>query len=275
MANTIKTACIQLNNGPDVRENLKNTEQLIREAAGDGVKLIATPENTCFMVEPPMARLAQAQGQDDNETLKALRSLADELGVWILIGSLGIKLEKRKIANRSFLISDKGEIVTTYDKIHLFDVDLPNGERYRESAIIQPGDEAVVAQGPGTKIGLSICYDIRFSHLYRDLAKRGAEILTVPAAFSMLTGQAHWEVLLRARAIETGSFVLAPGQAGLHDGGRSTWGHSMIINPWGEILAAMDSEVGIISADLNMDDVEKARQAIPALKHDRDYALKS
>lgn len=275
MADQLKVACVQLNAGPDIHENLKTTEGLIREAAGQGAQFIATPENTCFMTHPLTARLAQTPEQDSHPALKAVQKLALELGIWILIGSLGVKLEKRKLANRSFLINDKGEIKATYDKIHLFDVDLPNGERYRESAIITPGDKAVVANIPGTKLGMSICYDIRFPHLYREMAKQGAGVLTVPAAFSMPTGKAHWETLLRARAIETGTFVLAPAQVGEHEGGRSTWGHSRIINPWGEILAAMDTEIGMITADLNLDDIEKARAAIPALQHDRDFELKS
>ncbi len=275
MANIIKSACIQLNNGPDIAENLRVTEELIREAAGQGATLVATPETTCLMCSPLIKRLTLAQTQEESDTLQALQKLAQELGIWLLIGSLGVKLKEHQLANRSFLISDKGQIVATYDKLHLFDVDLPNGERFKESATMMPGDKAVVAQGSDVKIGMSICYDARFPHLYRDLAKNGASILTVPAAFSMPTGEAHWEVLLRARAIETGSFVLAPAQTGQHDNGHSSWGHSMIINPWGEILAAMDSEVGIIIADLNMDDVEKARNSIPALQHDREYTLKS
>lgn len=273
MSNRLKVACIQLNARPDIQDNLKVTEGLIREAAGQGARFIATPENTCFMTYPMTARLAAAQEQDGHETLLALQKLAAELGVWILIGSLGIKLEKRKLANRSVLINDKGEITATYDKIHLFDVDLPNGERYRESAIIVPGEKAVVADLPGTKVGMSICYDIRFPHLYRVLSKAGAGIITVPAAFSMPTGEAHWETLLRARAIENGAFVLAPAQSGMHEGDRSSWGRSRIIGPWGEILAAMETEVGMITADLNLEDIEKARAAIPALTHDRDFQI--
>ena len=271
----VKVTSIQLNNGPDIEENLKTTLSLIREAADAGATLIATPETTCLMCNPLIKRLTLAESQEDSRTLKAIRDLAEELGVWVLIGSIGVKVGNRKLANRSFLISDKGEIIATYDKIHLFDVDLPNGERFRESATIAPGDEAVVAQGPDVKLGLSICYDVRFSHLYRDMAKAGAQILTVPAAFSMPTGEAHWDLLLRARAIETGSFVIAPGQVGLHDNGNQSWGHSKIINPWGEILAEMTTEVGMITADLNLEEVEKARNAIPALQHDREYTLKT
>ena len=275
--NTIKIACLQLSSGPDIAQNIAVTSALIRDAAAQGAQFIATPENTCHMVYPFTKRLAAAQGQDSHETLRALQILAKELGVWILIGSLGIKLDKRLLANRSFLISDKGEITAHYDKIHLFDVDLPGGERYRESTIIQPGERAVLASAKigavKTKIGLSICYDVRFAALYRMLAQNGADILTVPAAFSVPTGKAHWEILLRACAIETGSFVLAPAQVGEHTGGRSTWGHSMIIGPWGDILASAETETGIISAVLNLDEVQKARHSIPALEHDRAFTL--
>ncbi|MEZ5815173.1 MAG: carbon-nitrogen hydrolase family protein [Alphaproteobacteria bacterium] len=275
MTNKIKAACIQLNAGPDIAENLKVTEGLIREAAGQGAQLIATPENTCFMMFPILKRLAAAPEQESHPTLQALQKLAAELGVWILIGSLGIKLEKRKLANRSFLINDKGEITATYDKIHLFDVDLPGGESYRESAVIQPGNQAVVADIPGSRLGLSICYDVRFPHLYRAMSKAEAGMLAVPAAFSVPTGQAHWETLLRARAIENGAFVLAPAQSGEHEGGRSTWGRSRIIGPWGDILAAIETEVGIITAELNLGDIEKVRAAIPALRHDRDFEIET
>jgi len=273
MSEIIKTACVQLNAGPDIAGNISKVEELIRQAASAGAQLIATPENTCHISFPFTKRLASAKPQDEHETLQNIQKLAAELGVWILIGSLGIKLEKRTLANRTFLISDKGAIAATYDKIHLFDVDLPNGERYRESAIIQPGNKAVVVDCLGAKIGFSICYDIRFATLYRALAHKGAQILTVPAAFSMPTGEAHWETLLRARAIETGSFVLAPAQVGEHEGGRQTWGHSMIINPWGEVLAEIETKTGIITADLNMGEVKRARAAIPALQHDREFTI--
>ncbi|MCB1651019.1 MAG: carbon-nitrogen hydrolase family protein [Alphaproteobacteria bacterium] len=269
----IKAACIQLNNGPDIAENIAVTSEMIREAAGQGAQFIATPENTCHMVWPFTKRLSAARPQENHETLAALQALAAELNIWLSIGSLGIAVDKRTLANRSFLISDQGQIVASYDKIHLFDVDLPNGERYRESAIIRPGEKAVLADAAGAKLGLSICYDVRFATLYRTLAKAGAQILTVPAAFSVPTGQAHWETLLRARAIETGSFVLAPAQTGTHEGGRATWGHSLIIGPWGDILGAAGKEPGIISADLDLDEVEKARTSIPALQHDREFTL--
>ena len=184
-------------------------------------------------------------------------------------------VQGEKLANRSILFAPDGKIAQTYDKIHLFDVTLSRSEFYKESAEIEPGREAVIADLGVAKLGMGICYDIRFPHLWRDLAKAGAQILSAPAAFTVPTGQAHWEVLLRARAIETGSFVIAPAQTGEHEGGRQTYGHSMIINPWGEILAAMNEEIGMITADLNLEDIEKARTAIPALQHDRDFELKA
>lgn len=273
MPNILKAACVQLNVGPSIADNLKITEELIREAAGQGAKLILTPENTCFMRFPLNLRPKDAQPQEGHDVLTALQALAKELGVWIIIGSLGIKLEEGRLANRSFVISDAGEIVNTYDKIHMFDVDLPDGESYRESKTIKPGENAVLVDTGAAKTGLSICYDLRFAELYRTLAQGGAQILTVPAAFTVPTGKAHWETLLRARAIENGAFVMAAGQWGEHENGLKTWGHSMIIGPWGEILAEKDAGVGIITADLNLDDVEKARTAIPSLQHDRAFKL--
>lgn len=273
MPNIVKAACVQLNVQPSIQENLKVTEQLIREAAGQGAKLILTPENTCFMRFPLNLRPKDAQPQEGHEVLTAIQKLAAELDVWVIIGSLGIKLEEGRLANRSFVISDKGEIAATYDKIHMFDVDLPNGESYRESKTIQPGEKAVISDTGMAKVGLSICYDLRFGALYRQLAQQGTDILTIPAAFTVPTGEAHWEVLLRARAIENGAFVMAAGQSGEHENGYRTWGHSMIIGPWGEILAEKPDGVGIITADLDLDEVAKARGAIPSLQHDRNFEL--
>lgn len=275
MSNVLKAACIQVNGRPALEENLELVGGMIREAAGQGARLIVTPENTCHMHYPLAARLKTSRRQEEHPALPFYADMARELGVWILIGSLLIKVSEDKVANRSFLFSDTGEIISTYDKIHLFDVDLPNGERYRESEIIKPGDQAVVADTPWGKLGMSICYDVRFPHLYRDLAKVGAVIMAVPAAFSMPTGEAHWKTLVRARAIETGSFVLAPGQAGEHEGGRSSWGHSLIVGPWGEVLAEGREGSEILLSDLDLDEVAKARQAIPALAHDMKYTVRT
>lgn len=271
----IKAACIQLNSGLDIEENLRSAERYIREAAGQGATLIVTPENTCQLSRPGNIEIKDLFAEDDHPGIPLFSGLARELGVWLSIGSLSIKLSDTKKANRSYLFSDQGEITGTYDKIHMFDVNLKSGETHKESDTVQAGDKAVVADMGFAKLGLSICYDLRFSHLYRDLAKAGAEILTIPAAFTVPTGQAHWEILLRTRAIETGSFVLAAGQTGTHGGGLKTWGHSMIIGPWGEVLAAAEEQPGVIVADIDLDEVEKCRRAIPALEHDLPYTVVS
>jgi predicted amidohydrolase len=272
MADILKAACVQMNAGPDMDKNLKDAEAFIREAAGKGAQLIATPENTSRMRIPAPGNIKTSLPQDRHPGVSRFSDLSKEFNVWILAGSLPVKISDTKVANRSFLFNQKGGIAATYDKIHMFDVDLSAAEKYRESDRVQPGDKAVVADTPWGKIGMTVCYDIRFSYLYRDLAKLGASIITVPAAFTVPTGKAHWEVLLRARAIETGSFILAPAQVGEHEGGRKTWGHSMIVGPWGEILAEKADGTGIILADLNLDESAKARAAIPALKHDMHYS---
>jgi predicted amidohydrolase len=202
-------------------------------------------------------------------------ALAVELGIWLLIGSLAIKVNEHKTANRSFLIDPTGEISARYDKIHLFDVDLPNGEQYRESDTVAGGTVAVMATIPGGKIGLSVCYDVRFPQLYRGLAEAGAFLFTVPAAFTETTGKAHWEVLLRARAIENGAYVIAPAQGGLHAGGRHTYGHSLIISPWGEVLAQAGTEPGVILAEIDPEQSQAARAQIPSLRHGHRFTIKN
>ena len=270
----MKVACIQLNSGPDIKANLEAAASLIRDAAGHGAVFIATPEITDQVVAGRADKLDQVFTQDNHPGVPFFGALAKELEITLLIGSMCVRVEPDKIANRSFLFSAGGDILATYDKIHLYDVDLPSGETHRESKIFTAGERAVIADTLHAKIGMSVCYDLRFPHLYRDLAKAGAQILTIPAAFTVPTGRAHWEVLLRARAIETGSFVLAPAQSGDHAGARNTYGHSMIVGPWGDILAQRsESGEGFITADLHLDDVIKARDAIPALKHDREYSF--
>lgn len=271
MNSKLKVACIQLTSGPEIDENLAAAAELIREAAGQGAQLILTPENTDQMRRYVKDRVASSGDMDTHTPVAFFAALAKELGIWLLIGSLGVRISDEKLANRSFLFSPAGEIAQTYDKVHMFDVTLSRTEFYRESSEFEPGTKAVLADTGETKIGMGICYDLRFPHLWRDLAKAGAQILTAPAAFTMPTGKAHWEVLLRARAIETGSYVLAAGQTGEHEGGRQTWGHSMIINPWGEILAAMERETGMITAEIDLTEVDDARKSIPALTHDREY----
>jgi predicted amidohydrolase len=263
-------ACVQLNVGTEIEPNLRQAGALIRQARDAGATLIATPENTSFIVQGREAVLERALPEERHPGLPYFADLARETGATLLIGSLSIGLPDGKAANRSYLFAPSGEILARYDKIHMFDVDLAGGERYRESATFGPGDQAVVAPLPaGGVLGMTVCYDLRFAYLYRTLAQAGADILSVPAAFTRKTGQAHWHVLLRARAIETGSFIIAPAQTGTHDKGRQTWGHSLIVAPWGEILADAGEEVGIVTAEIDLVRVAEARDAVPSLRHDR------
>jgi predicted amidohydrolase len=246
---------------------------LVRQAALDGASLIVTPEGTNLLQRDRASLMATVTPLDEDVCVAGLRELAADLNVWLLIGSAMVRRDDGKVANRSILVDPKGAIVATYDKVHLFDVDLAGGERYRESNSFEPGGEAVVVDAAGLRLGLSVCYDIRFAALYRALAKAGAEALTIPAAFTRPTGAAHWEVLLRARAIETGAFVLAAAQGGLHEDGRATWGHSMVVSPWGEIIAqAAHDEPAVVRASLDLAEVARARASIPSLTHDRAFA---
>jgi len=245
---------------------------MIERARRDGADLICTPENVA-MIEPNRTlRLQKAAPEKSHPALAAFRDVAARTGAWVLIGSLAIRLENDRLANRSYLIDGAGNVVAWYDKIHMFDVDLPGGESYRESASFRPGDRAVVAATPWGPVGLTICYDLRFPHLYRALAQAGAMYITVPSAFTRPTGRAHWHVLLRARAIETGCFIFAPAQCGEHAEGRKTYGHSLIVAPWGEILADGGEDVGVIAADIDPAKVHEARRMVPSLQHDRPFA---
>lgn len=270
-----KAACVQMRSGTEPAANIAAASELIRAAAGQGAEFIATPEMTNLLdIRPGMAR-AKVRREAEDESLPKLRALAAELGVTLLIGSLAIALEEdERFTNRSFLIGPDGALLARYDKIHMFDVEVCDGQTYRESRAYRPGEAAVLAQTPFARLGLTICYDVRFAHLYRRLAQAGAEVLTIPAAFTRVTGAAHWHVLVRARAIETGSFVIAPAQGGKHEDGRETFGHSLIVSPWGEVLAeAGGAEPGIILADIDMGDVAKARARIPSLGNERDFPL--
>ena len=269
----LKAGCVQMCSGPDIGENLSKAETLIRQAVSRGATFVVTPENTCHIRAPMTAKLESAPEQENHPGIQFFAELAAELDIWLLIGSMSVKLSPEKLLNRSFLFSNTGKLVATYDKLHMFDADPRPGETYRESGVFQPGQQAVLADIEAAKLGLTICYDVRFPNLYRDLAKAGAEIIAVPAAFAVTTGQAHWDILLRARAIETGSFIVAPGQTGEHQNGRATWGHSMIISPWGQVLGEMGEEEGVIVADLKLSDVERARKALPNLQHIRDYEI--
>ncbi|MCH9750647.1 MAG: carbon-nitrogen hydrolase family protein [Alphaproteobacteria bacterium] len=273
--NTVRAACIQMRSTTDVATNLEEALRLIRVAAAEGAEFIATPEMTNLLdIRPGQAR-PKIKLEAEDACLAALSALAAELGITLLIGSLAVALpDDDRFANRSFLIGPDGSVLARYDKIHMFDVEVGDGQTYRESKAYRAGREAVLARTPIAQIGMTICYDVRFPHLYRTLAQAGAELITVPAAFTRVTGAAHWHALLRARAIETGCFVLAPAQGGLHEDGRETYGHSLIISPWGEILAeAKGEELGIILADLDLDQVAKARARIPALHNDQEIRL--
>lgn len=248
-------------------------EPLIRRAAAEGAQLIVTPEGSNLLQRDRALMLKALQPLEHDPFVTSVQALAKELRVWILIGSALVASGVDKAANRAVLIDADGAVVSTYDKLHMFDVDLPNGDRYRESSLYEPGAEARLVDTPWGKLGLTICYDMRFPQLYRALAKAGADIIAVPAAFTRPTGEAHWEVLLRARAIENGVFILAAAQGGHHEDGRGTWGHSLAIDPWGRILAeARGDEPGVVIADLNLEDVESTRQAIPSLKNERPFS---
>ncbi len=275
MTNTLDIALIQTRTPATAAAALAHVEPLIREAASGGAKFILTPEGTNLLEQRRDRRGDVITDEGADVAVLGLRALAAELKVWLLIGSAivrpGVSGDERA-ANRSLLIDDKGTIVARYDKLHVFDVDLPNGEIYRESANIRAGDAAAIADTPWGRLGLTVCYDIRFPHLFRQLAKAGASMIAVPAAFTVPTGEAHWETLLRARAIETGAFVLAPAQGGAHEDGRKTWGRSTVVGAWGEIVAKLDhDEPGVLFATLDLDAVQRARQAVPALSHDRDF----
>ncbi len=269
----MRVALIQMRTPADQAAALSQLEPMVREAVAKGAELVVTPEGTNILQRDRSRLFDKLTSLEDDPCVSGVRALAAELKVWILIGSALVRRADGLCANRSALVSPAGEITATYDKLHMFDVDLPTGDRIRESESYTPGERAVVTEAAGAKLGLTICYDVRFPKLHNALAHAGAEVLTVPAAFTRPTGAAHWEILLRARAIETGAFVLAAAQGGVHEDGRATYGHSLVIAPWGEILAeAADEEPGVLIADLDLTDVAKARQAIPALKNERAFA---
>ncbi len=273
----MKAALVQLNASDDPVANLRQTTGLVAEAAAAGADFVLTPEVTNCVSQNRSQQQNVLQSEDDDLTLAGLRNAAIRHGVWLSIGSLALKTGDAdgRFANRSFLIDPAGRIVARYDKIHMFDVTVSETESYKESAGYRPGDAAVLAETPMGKIGLTICYDVRFAYLYRALAQAGAEVILVPSAFSPVTGAAHWEPLLRARAIETGSFVLAAAQTGTHVARsgkpRQTYGHSMAVSPWGEVILDMGEDPGIGLVDLDLTEVAKCRKRIAALQHDRPF----
>ncbi|SOB95202.1 carbon-nitrogen hydrolase family protein [Rhodobacter maris] len=273
----MRAALLQLSVGDDPAANLPVTRDFIREAAAAGAGFVLTPECTNLLSSDRTHQKAVLRHEEEDATLAALRAEAARLGLWLLIGSLGLKTHDAdgRFANRSFLIGPAGQIVARYDKIHMFDVDVSPTERYRESEAYRPGTRAVLAEAEFAKIGMAICYDLRFAHLFRRLAQAGAQVLTLPAAFNDTTGAAHWESLIRARAIETGCFVLAPAQCGTHgahgDKPRRTHGHSLAVAPWGEVLADGGTAPGVTLVDLDLTRVSAARARVPALHHDRAF----
>ncbi|KJS33964.1 MAG: amidohydrolase [Rhodospirillaceae bacterium BRH_c57] len=268
-------ACIQVNASNDMDANIAEAVRLTRQARAEGAHMVFMPENVTMMEWGRSNIVAKARTEADHPGLKAFRALAQELGLWLHCGTLSILLAGERIANRTYVVSPDGEIAARYDKIHMFDVDLGNGESYRESATFQPGVDAVVVSLPWGGLGLSVCYDIRFPALYRTLAKAGASFLTIPAAFTRVTGQAHWHVLQRARAIETGCYVISPAQTGTHINDRQTYGHAMIVDPWGEVLADAGTDPGIILAEIDPRKVAEVRGKVPSLTHDRPFGVAS
>jgi len=269
----LRAGLVQLRTPASQDAALAQAAPLVRQAAADGAQLIVTPEGSNILQRDRAKLFAALAPLEEDAAVTGLRALAAELSVWLLIGSALVRRSDGKAANRSILVGPDGAVRATYDKLHMFDVDLPTGERHRESSSYEPGDRAVIAPAAGAMLGLTVCYDLRFPALHRALAMAGAQVLTVPSAFTRPTGQAHWEILLRARAIETGSFVLAAAQGGTHEDGRATWGRSMAVAPWGEVIALADhDEPGVVLADLDLALVDKARSAIPALTNARAFA---
>lgn len=271
-------ACIQFTAGPDPEPNLHAVAGLVRQARDAGADLIMTPEVSNF-IESGRRRRDKARREADDPFLAGMRDVARETGAWLLLGSLvidpsgepGAAAGEERLANRSFLIDASGAIVACYDKIHMFDIDLPGGESYRESNAYRPGGHTVVAETPWGRLGMSVCYDLRFPHLYRALAQAGADFLAVPSVFTVPTGTAHWHALLRARAIENGCFVFAPAAWGEHAGGRRSYGHSLIVDPWGAVLADGGEAVGVVTAAIDPEKTTEARRMVPSLRHDRAF----
>jgi len=273
----VRVALVQLNSGDLLARNLAETRSRIDQAARGGAGFVLTPEVTNIVSTDHRHQSRVLETEQDDQILAALRAQARNLGIWLLIGSLAVKTDDRdgRFANRSFLIEPNGEIAARYDKIHMFDVVLSQSEVWRESMAYRPGNRAVTARTPFAHLGLSICYDVRFPHLYRAMSKAGAWVLTIPSAFSPLSGQAHWHTLLRARAIENGCYILAPAQCGAHGittgKPRSTYGHSLAVNPWGEVIADAGANPGVVFLDIEKAEADEARSRIPSLTHDLAY----
>jgi predicted amidohydrolase len=273
-SSTFTAGLVQMRSGPSPQTNLDAAVRLIAQARERGAQYVLTPEMTNILEVKRERLFAAIAPEESDATLAALRELARRLRIVLHVGSLAIKLSAERAANRSFLIDESGEIVARYDKIHMFDVDLASGESYRESRNYRPGEVAVTADLPWGRLGLTICYDLRFPALYRALAEAGSSFLAIPSAFTKQTGQAHWHVLNRARAIENGAFVFAAAQGGLHENGRETFGHSLIVDPWGGIIAEAGAEPGVVLASIDPGEVTAARAKIPSLSHGRRFEMK-
>jgi predicted amidohydrolase len=270
---TFTAAMVQMRTGLLPEPSLEQAASLIREAARQGADYVQTPEVSNMMQQSRKALFEHLATEEDDRSLKAYRALAAELKIHLHIGSLALRASPEKAVNRSFLIGPDGTLMASYDKIHMFDIDLPGGESYRESANYQPGETAVTADLPWGRLGLTICYDVRFPALYRALAESGAAFFSVPSAFTRKTGEAHWHTLLRARAIENGCFVFAAAQTGLHENKRETYGHSLIVDPWGTVLAEAGVEPGVIIAKIDPARVSTARKTVPSLQHGRRFSV--
>ena len=270
---TFKAAMIQMRSGLKPGANIDDAVRIIGEARSAGADYVLTPEMTNILAAKREQLFSAIVDEEADTSLATLRELARKLGIYVHIGSLAIKLSHDRAANRSFLVDSKGDIVARYDKIHMFDVDLADGESYRESRNYRPGELGVLADLPWGRLGLTVCYDLRFPALYRALAEAGATMLAIPSAFTKQTGEAHWHVLIRARAIENGCFVFAAAQGGKHENARDTYGHSLIVDPWGRILAEGGTEPGVVMAEIDPAEIAKARARIPSLQHGRRFEI--
>jgi predicted amidohydrolase len=275
MTTTFRAACLQMQTGNDYAANLESLRTMTREAAANGAQFVLSPEYVLMMDGSGRVMRERALEAGGAPAVPVLAALAKELGIWLLAGSLTVRTDDERIANRSFLFTADGSIAATYDKIHMFDAVLPDGRSIRESSAYRPGEQAVVAATPWGKLGMTVCYDLRFPGLFRALAQAGASFISIPSSFQRQTGKAHWHTLVKARAIENASFILAPAMCGEHPGNRQTYGHSLIVDPWGEVLADGGEQPGIVYADIDPAAVARVRGMMPALTHDRAFELRT
>lgn len=269
----LRVACLQLCPGEDLQANADAAAALAQQAVDGGARLLLLPEYAAVLHGSGRVMRETARAEDDHPLLSAMRDIARASGAWVLVGSLTVPQDDARVANRSVLLSGSGEVVARYDKIHMFDATLPSGRTIRESSLYRPGDQAVVAATPWGGLGLSVCYDVRFAHLYRALATAGAAFMAIPAAFTAATGPLHWHTLVRARAIENGCYVFAPATCGMHPGEHATYGHSLIVDPWGKVLVDGGTQPGVFFADVDPAETARARGMIPSLQHTRDFTL--